>query len=104
MCAKSLISVARPASKILGIVENMSGFVCPNCKGESFIFAPTTGGGESLAKESGVPFLGKVPLDPRIGRACDQGEDFLEEYPDSPASTAMLEIIEKIRDQVEGDE
>ncbi|KAF5099291.1 hypothetical protein D0Z00_001695 [Geotrichum galactomycetum] len=101
---KELDFCRKAGIKILGIVENMSGFVCPNCKGESFIFAPTTGGGESLANEVGVPFLGKVPLDPRIGRACDQGDDFLEEYPDSPASTAMLEIIEKIRDQVEGEE
>lgn len=86
---------------ILGIVENMSGFVCPNCKGESFIFAPTTGGGEALAKECNVPFLGKVPLDPRIGRSCDTGENFLIEHPDSPASTAILDIIERIREIIE---
>ncbi|KAJ1909970.1 cytosolic Fe-S cluster assembly factor nbp35, partial [Tieghemiomyces parasiticus] len=51
---------------ILGIVENMSGFVCPGCKGESLIFAPTTGGGRRLAEETQVPFLGSIPLDPRI--------------------------------------
>ncbi|ANB13429.1 Nbp35p [Sugiyamaella lignohabitans] len=88
--------------KVLGLVENMSGFVCPNCKGESFIFAPTTGGGEALAKEMGVPFLGKVPLDPRIGKSCDLGESFLDLYPDSPASTAILDIISEIREAVEG--
>ncbi|VVT56388.1 uncharacterized protein SAPINGB_P005032 [Magnusiomyces paraingens] len=88
--------------RILGIVENMSGFVCPNCKGESFIFAPTTGGGEALAKELDIPFLGKVPLDPRIGKACDEGVNFLQEYPDSPACTAILDIIDKLRDEVEG--
>lgn len=87
--------------KIIGLVENMSGFVCPNCKGESFIFAPTTGGGEALSKECNIPFLGKVPLDPRIGKSCDNGENFLLEYPDSPASTAILEIIDRIRDIVE---
>ncbi|KAK9465456.1 P-loop containing nucleoside triphosphate hydrolase protein [Lipomyces arxii] len=83
--------------KVLGIVENMSGFVCPNCKGESSIFAPTTGGGEALAKEMGIPFLGKVPLDPRIGRSCDYGESFLDEYPDSPTSTSIMGIIKQIR-------
>lgn len=87
--------------KILGLVENMSGFVCPNCKGESFIFSPTTGGGEALAKEMNIPFLGKVPLDPRIGKACDFGESFLDQYPDSPASTSLLEIIGKIKKEVE---
>lgn len=86
---------------ILGIVENMSGFVCPNCKGESFIFAPTTGGGSSLAKEFGIPFLGKVPLDPRIGQSCDEGLDFFQLFPDSPASTSLLEIIENIRNQID---
>ncbi|KAK9472286.1 P-loop containing nucleoside triphosphate hydrolase protein [Dipodascopsis tothii] len=83
--------------RVLGVVENMAGFVCPNCKGESFVFAPTTGGGRALAADSGVPFLGSVPLDPRIGRSCDYGESFLDEYPDSPASTAILDIIKSIR-------
>lgn len=46
--------------RVLGIAENMSGFVCPSCKGESQIFRPTTGGGRALAEEMGVPFLGAV--------------------------------------------
>ena len=83
--------------RILGLVENMSGFVCPNCKGESQIFRPTTGGGEGLCKELGVRFLGSVPLDPRIGRSCDRGEVFLDEYPDSPASEAILDVVESIK-------
>lgn len=53
---------------VIGIVENMSGFVCPKCKTESQVFVPTTGGGEQMAVEMGVSFLGKVPLDPRIGQ------------------------------------
>ncbi|ODQ65774.1 cytosolic Fe-S cluster assembly factor NBP35 [Nadsonia fulvescens var. elongata DSM 6958] len=85
---------------ILGLVENMSGFVCPNCKGESFIFAPTTGGGEALAKEAGVPFLGKVPLDPRIGKCSDHGDNFLEMYEDSPTSKAIISIIKQIRKDI----
>ncbi|CAI4062937.1 hypothetical protein SUVZ_07G1570 [Saccharomyces uvarum] len=85
---------------ILGLVENMSGFVCPNCKGESQIFKPTTGGGEALCKELGIRFLGSVPLDPRIGKSCDMGESFLDNYPDSPASTAVLNVVEALRDAV----
>ena len=61
--------------KILGLVENMSGFVCPNCKGITN-FKATTGGGKKLCEELGIPFLGSVPLDPRIGKACDMGECF----------------------------
>lgn len=86
---------------ILGIVENMSGFVCPNCHGESKIFKPTTGGGEALAKELDIPFLGSVPLDPRIGKACDTGESFLDLYPDSPASTAILQVVDSLIEELE---
>lgn len=87
--------------KILGLVENMSGFVCPNCHGELRIFKPTTGGGEQLCKEMSIPFLGSVPLDPRIGRACDSGECFFDDYADSPAATAILDVVERLQDQVE---
>ncbi|KAH8832625.1 P-loop containing nucleoside triphosphate hydrolase protein [Flagelloscypha sp. PMI_526] len=83
--------------KVLGLVENMSGFVCPNCKGESQIFKPTTGGGRKLAQDTGIEFLGAVPLDPRIGKSADYGVSFLDEYPDSPASIAYVEIIEKLK-------
>lgn len=82
---------------IIGIVENMSGFVCPKCKTESQIFPPTTGGGEKLSKDANVPFLGKLPLDPRIGKCCDEGKSYLAEVPDSPATKAFVSIIEKIR-------
>ncbi|EAZ63297.2 nuclear ATPase [Scheffersomyces stipitis CBS 6054] len=87
--------------KILGLVENMSGFVCPNCKGESQIFKATTGGGKQLCKELDIKFLGSVPLDPRIGRACDSGECFFDSYADSPAATAILDVVDALRDQVE---
>ncbi|OLL23001.1 Cytosolic Fe-S cluster assembly factor NBP35 [Neolecta irregularis DAH-3] len=82
--------------KVLGLVENMSGFVCPSCHGESVIFVATTGGGIGLAKEMKVPFLGAVPLDPRIGKSCDYGTCFLDEYPESPASKAIMQIVERI--------
>ncbi|KAJ7245105.1 P-loop containing nucleoside triphosphate hydrolase protein [Mycena haematopus] len=84
--------------RILGLVENMSGFVCPGCKTESQIFKPTTGGGKKLAEEMGIELLGSVPLDPRIGKSADYGVSFLDEYPDSPASIAYLDIIDRIKD------
>ncbi|KAF9054367.1 cytosolic Fe-S cluster assembling factor NBP35 [Panaeolus papilionaceus] len=80
--------------RMLGLVENMSGFVCPNCKGESQIFKPTTGGAKKLSEDAGIPLLGTVPLDPRIGKSADYGVSFLDEYPDSPATTAYLDIID----------
>jgi Mrp family chromosome partitioning ATPase len=83
--------------RILGLVENMSGFVCPGCKTESQIFKASTGGGKRLAQETGIEFLGAVPLDPRIGKSADYGVSFLDEYPESPASSAYLGIIDKIK-------
>ncbi len=90
----------RAGIPILGLVENMSGFVCPNCKNESQIFVPTTGGGKALAEEMDIPFLGSIPLDPRIMQACDTGESFLDLYPESPATTAILDVIDEIRDRI----
>ncbi|TID21207.1 hypothetical protein CANINC_003487 [Pichia inconspicua] len=87
--------------KILGLVENMSGFVCPGCHKESQIFKPTTGGGEKLANDLNIKFLGSVPLDPRIGKCCDNGECFFDIYPDSPASDAILNVVESLRDEIE---
>ncbi|XP_064627525.1 cytosolic Fe-S cluster assembly factor nubp1-A-like [Lineus longissimus] len=82
---------------IIGVVENMSGFICPKCKNESQIFPPTTGGGEKMSQDMGVPFLGRLPLDPRIGKCCDEGSSFFQEFPDSPATMAYNEIITKIQ-------
>lgn len=82
--------------KVLGLVENMSGFVCPNCKNESQIFQVTTGGGRQLCQDLGIPFLGAVPLDPRIGMACDFGESFMDSFPDSPACKSLREVVRKV--------
>ncbi|KAJ7760453.1 cytosolic Fe-S cluster assembling factor NBP35 [Mycena metata] len=84
--------------RVLGLVENMSGFVCPGCKTESQIFKPSTGGGKRLAEEMGIELLGCVPLDPRIGKSADYGVSFLDEYPESPASIAYLNIIDRIKE------
>jgi Mrp family chromosome partitioning ATPase len=85
---------------ILGIVENMSGFVCPGCKHESQIFRPSTGGARRLAEDENIPFLGAVPLDPRIGMACDFGESFLTAYPDSPACAAIKQVVRRVAEEM----
>ncbi|XP_015427624.1 PREDICTED: cytosolic Fe-S cluster assembly factor NUBP1 isoform X3 [Myotis davidii] len=79
---------------IIGVVENMSGFVCPKCKKESQIFPPTTGGAEAMCQDLKIPLLGKVPLDPHIGKSCDEGRSFLVDTPDSPATVAYRSIIQ----------
>ncbi|GJJ11074.1 hypothetical protein Clacol_005305 [Clathrus columnatus] len=87
--------------KVIGVVENMAGFVCPGCKTESQIFKPTTGGAKKLAEEMGIELLGSVPLDPRIGKSADYGVSFLDEYPDSPATKAYMDIIQRLRDKLD---
>ncbi|KAJ1958891.1 cytosolic Fe-S cluster assembly factor nbp35 [Dipsacomyces acuminosporus] len=86
---------------IIGVVENMSGFVCPSCNGESKIFYPTTGGAKALCEELSIPLLGSIPLDPQIGKACDFGSSFIDTCPDSPATKAYLDIIDKLKSIVE---
>ncbi|TKA33581.1 Cytosolic Fe-S cluster assembly factor NBP35 [Salinomyces thailandicus] len=85
---------------ILGLVENMSGFVCPKCTHTSEVFRATTGGGRKLAKETGVPFLGAVPLDNRIGMACDYGESFFDNFPDSPTCKALKEVVRSVQREI----
>ncbi len=80
---------------VIGIIENMSGFVCPECGTETHIFK--TGGGEKVSQEFSVPFLGRIPLDPRICEASDLGHPFIMEQSDSPASKAFMKIVEKIK-------
>ncbi|XP_032692220.1 cytosolic Fe-S cluster assembly factor NUBP1 isoform X2 [Lontra canadensis] len=83
---------------IIGVVENMSVFVCPKCKKESQIFPPTTGGAEVMCQDLKIPLLGKVPLDPHIGKSCDKGQSFLMDAPASAAALAYRSIIQRIQE------
>uniref|UniRef100_A0A7C4EMS6 Iron-sulfur cluster carrier protein n=1 Tax=Thermodesulfovibrio aggregans TaxID=86166 RepID=A0A7C4EMS6_9BACT len=79
---------------ILGIIENMSGFVCPHCGNTVDIFK--TGGAEKLAEEYNVPFLGKIPIDTAIVQAGDEGKPLIISCPESETSKAFSRIIERI--------
>eukprot|EP01117_Protostelium_nocturnum_P009745 TRINITY_DN3483_c0_g2_i2.p1 TRINITY_DN3483_c0_g2~~TRINITY_DN3483_c0_g2_i2.p1 ORF type:complete len:335 (+),score=109.61 TRINITY_DN3483_c0_g2_i2:38-1006(+) len=85
---------------IIGIVENMSGFVCPNCKNETKIFPPTTGGALKMCQDMDLHFLGAIPLDPRIARACDEGRFYMDEFPDSEATKQFNKVIDGILERV----
>lgn len=76
---------------VFGIVENMSGFVCPDCGATHDLFK--RGGGEALAQETGFRFLGRIPIDPRLVLASDDGKPFVLEFPTSPTTQAFDEII-----------
>ncbi|MFH0809423.1 MAG: Mrp/NBP35 family ATP-binding protein [Pseudomonadota bacterium] len=79
---------------VLGIVENMSGFVCPDCGKRVDIFR--SGGGRRLAQTMGVPFLGAIPIDPDVTLASDAGRPYVELNADSAAAKAFEEVIQPI--------
>ncbi|MFW5984226.1 MAG: P-loop NTPase [Halobacteria archaeon] len=83
---------------VAGIIENMAGFVCPDCGEVHDVFGE--GGGEELAEESGVPLLGSVPLDPSVRTASDEGEPIVM-GDESPAREALLETAEETREAVD---
>jgi ATP-binding protein involved in chromosome partitioning len=79
---------------VLGIVENMSGLICPRCGERIDLFK--VGGGERAAQELGVPFLGRVPIEPRIVEGCDSGRPFVVDGSESPAKEALLRLTERL--------
>ncbi|MDD2557019.1 MAG: Mrp/NBP35 family ATP-binding protein [Desulfuromonadaceae bacterium] len=79
---------------IYGIVENMSGFACPHCNEMVDIFKK--GGGREMAGEMNVPFLGQIPMDPRVVDAGDEGTPVVLTYPDSPTAKALTEIAAEL--------
>ncbi len=83
---------------IIGVVENMSGFVCPHCNETVDIFK--SGGGEELARELELPFLGKIPMDPQVVMAGDDGKPYLSSDSDSPATKAFGEVVSAVETRV----
>ena len=69
---------------VLGVIENMSGFLCPHCRETVNIFK--SGGGEAMSGEMKVPFLGKIPVDPLVVESCDSGRPYIENYKDTAVS------------------
>jgi ATP-binding protein involved in chromosome partitioning len=83
---------------VLGIVENMSWFVCPHCDEPSPLFG--SGGGARLASELGIPLLGEIPLVPAVLAAGDSGVPIVVSDPDSPASVALREVAARVAEAV----
>jgi Mrp family chromosome partitioning ATPase len=79
---------------VLGVVENMSGFVCPKCGEVTHILC--SGGGRRIAEDMGVPFLGSIPIDPKIAEACDSGRAFVHHDATTPMAEVMRSIINPI--------
>jgi ATP-binding protein involved in chromosome partitioning len=91
---KSINFVKKMNMPVIGIIENMSGFICPYCKKSVDIFK--TGGGLKAAREFQISFLGKVPIDPKIVLTGDNGEPFLDKNASSDAGKVFVDIVDKI--------
>ncbi len=79
---------------VLGVIENMSGFVCPHCNQKIDVFAGE--GGEEMAGDFKVPFLGRIPIDPAFAGACDSGETFVAFNRQNSAAQAISKTFEPL--------
>ena len=91
---KAITFAERLNMPIIGVVENMSGFICPHCKERIEIFR--SGGGKKMAQEMGVTFLGSIPIDPEVGVDSDEGTPFVYSHKDSAAAKAFVEIVKNV--------
>jgi ATP-binding protein involved in chromosome partitioning len=87
---------------VIGIIENMSGMVCPHCGDIINLFS--VGGGKKAAEDLGVPYLGAIPLDPEMVKAGDEGRPFILRHADSPTAKAVDEVMENLVAQIESDQ
>ncbi len=88
---KSITFCAQVGMKVLGVVENMSGFVCPKCGEVTHILR--SGGGKLMADDMGVPFLGSIPIDPMVAEAGDMGQAFVMHHAASPTAEIMRSVV-----------
>jgi ATP-binding protein involved in chromosome partitioning len=91
---KSISFCKQLGAPVLGVVENMSGFACPKCGEVTQILS--AGGGKHIAEDMQVPFLGSIPIDPKIAESGDEGFAFVDRYKDSATAKIMREIIKSI--------
>lgn len=91
---KSINFCRTVGTPILGVIENMSGLVCPHCNAVIDVFKK--GGGENMAMQMGVPFLGRIPIEPLIVEASDSGRPFVSHYSQTEAAGAFATAIRPI--------
>lgn len=97
---RKAVSMARKMNiPIIGIIENMSGFVCPKCGEKHEILG--VGGGRKISEEMNLTLLGQIPIDPKITENTDRGTPFIVNCPESQTSKIFNEIVQKIQKIVE---
>ena len=87
---KAITFAERLKMPIIGVVENMSGFICPHCGTKTEIFQ--SGGGKKMAQEMDVEFLGSIPIDPTVGVDSDKGTPFVLSHKDSVAAKTFMDM------------
>ena len=82
--------------KVIGIVENMAGFICPHCNKKTDIFEANTGGGDGLCKEFNLNLIGRLPLEPQILQSSEKGNYFPDSFPGTETSKEIEKIVENV--------
>jgi ATP-binding protein involved in chromosome partitioning len=95
---KAITFAQRLNMPIIGVVENMSGYVCPGCGEKVEIFQ--SGGGQRIATEAGVPFLGSIPIDPKVSADSDKGAPFIISHKESVAAKAFMKVVKTIENHI----
>lgn len=89
----------KSGTRVIGVVENMSGFVCSHCNNCTDVFY-AGGGTEKMCLDMQVPFLGKIPMDPVVSRVGEMGKSLFDEKEESGGVVAMRKFVEKVREGV----
>ncbi|RPJ52871.1 MAG: hypothetical protein EHM23_32090 [Acidobacteria bacterium] len=97
---KSITFCRRLGVPVLGVIENMNGFVCPRCGVMTQILR--AGAGRRMAEDLAVPFLGSIPIDSTIADSCDDGRPFLQGHEDSPTAKLMHDMLIRVEEAVVG--
>ena len=93
---KSILLARKAGAHVAGIVENMSGAICPHCK--NVVDFLQKGGGEKIARELGVPLLERIPMEVEVSKASDEGIPVVFKYPESEAAKRYMDLVEKLEE------
>ncbi len=91
---KSINFARKVGLKVIGVIENMSGFICPHCNKEVDIFK--SGGGKKMALDMNVPYLGRIPIDPELTNASDSGKPYTRFFEDSHTRRSFDKIVQTL--------
>jgi ATP-binding protein involved in chromosome partitioning len=94
VAGKAIAMFQRMNIRLLGVIENMSSFICPHCGGESDIFGSE--GGHKLSERFSLPFLGAIPLDIRMRQGGDVGQPVMLQFPDSELAAQFRAVAENL--------